>query len=57
MANVIIKNEERKNQTDAVLRAYGVNGQPTAIQREAAEHIVVRSMEVHKELQRMGGHK
>ena len=46
MANVIIKSAERKAQTAAVL---------TAAQREAAEHIAVRSNEAYKELQRMGG--
>ena len=56
MANVIIKSDERKAQTEAVLNAYGVGGgRATAAQREAAEHIAVRSQEAHRELQRMGG--
>lgn len=57
MANVIIRSEERKAQTEAVLQAYGVRGQATTVQREAAEHIAVRSQEAYKELQRMGGNK
>ncbi len=56
MANVIIKSAERKAQTAAVLKAYGVSGgRETVAQREAAEHIAVRSNEAYKELQRMGG--
>lgn len=56
MANVIIKNDERKAQTAAVLNAYGVGGgRATAAQREAAEHIAVRSQEAYTQLQRMGG--
>ncbi len=57
MANVIIRSEERKAQTEAVLQAYGVRGQATTVQREAAEHIAVRSQEAYRELQRMGGNK
>lgn len=55
MANVIIKSDERKAQTEAVLRAYGVQGRATATQREAAEHIAMRSAEAHRTLQNMGG--
>ena len=55
MVNVIIKSDERKAQTEAVLRAYGVQGQATATQREAAEHIAMRSAEAHRTLQNMGG--
>ena len=56
MANVIIKSDERKAQTAAVLKAYGVGcGKATAAQREAAEHIAVRSNEAYRELQRLGG--
>lgn len=56
MANVIIKSDERKTQTAAVLNAYGVGGsRATAVQREAAENIAVRSQEAYRELQRMGG--
>ena len=35
MANVIIKSDERKANTAAVLQAYGVRGNATASQREA----------------------
>ena len=56
MANGIIKSDERKAQTAAVLTAYGVGGgKATAAQREAAEHIAVRSNEAYRELQRLGG--
>lgn len=56
MANVIIKNDERKAQTAAVLNAYGVGGgRATAAQREAAEHIAARSQEAYAQLQKMGG--
>ena len=55
MANVIIKSEERKEQTEAVLKAYGLRGQATATQREAAEHIAMRSREAYQTLQSMGG--
>lgn len=57
MANVIIKSDERKTQTEAVLKAYGVSGSASANQREAAEHIVVRSQEAYRQLQRMGGNR
>lgn len=58
MANVIIKGEERNAQTAAVLKAYGVGGgRATAAQREAAEHIAVRSQEAYRQLQRMGGNR
>ena len=50
MANVIIKSDERKANTAAVLQAYGVRGNATASQREAAEHIAVRSQEAYAEL-------
>lgn len=55
MANVIIRSDERREQTAEVLRSYGVQGQGTAEQREAAEHIAMRSNEAYRELQRMGG--
>ena len=56
MANVIIKSDERKAPAAAVLKAYGVGGgKATAAQREAAEHIAVRSNEAYRELQRLGG--
>lgn len=57
MANVIIKSDERKANTAAVLQAYGVRGNATASQREAAEHIAVRSKEAYRELRRMGGNR
>ena len=57
MANVIIKSDERKANTAAVLQAYGVRGNATASQREAAEHIAVRSQEAYRELRRMGGNR
>lgn len=58
MANVIIKSDERKAQTEAVLNAYGVGGgRATVAQREAAEHITVRSQEAYRELQKMGGRR
>lgn len=54
--NVIIKSDERKAQTAAVLKAYGADGErASATQREAAEHIAMRSQEAYKELQKMGG--
>ena len=56
MANMIIKSDARKAQTAAVLKAYGVSGaNATAAQREAAEHIAVRSNEAYREVQRIGG--
>lgn len=54
-ANVIIKSDERKAQTEAVLKAYGVGGLASANQREAAEHIAARSQEAYRQLKRMGG--
>ena len=57
MANVIIKSDARKAQTAAVLKAYGLNGSASANQREAAEHIAVRSQEAYRQLQRMGGNR
>lgn len=55
MASVIIKSDERKAQTAAVLKAYGVGNNATQTQREAAEHIAMRSNEAYREVQRMGG--
>lgn len=46
-----------KANTAAVLQAYGVRGNATASQREAAEHIAVRSQEAYRELRRMGGNR
>lgn len=57
MANVIIRSEARRAQTEAVLKAYGVQERATATQREAAEHIAMRSSEAHTELKRMGGNR
>ena len=45
-AAVIIKQEERRAHEAAVLRSFGVQGQGTAAQREAAEVIAARSVEV-----------
>lgn len=45
-AAVIIKQEERREHEAAVLRSFGVQGQGTAAQREAAEVIAARSVEV-----------
>lgn len=49
MSNVIIKHEERKQHEAAVLRSFGVNGRGTAEQRDAAEVIAARTMEVIRE--------
>lgn len=57
MANVIIKSDERKANTAAVLQAYGVRGNATPTQVEAAEHIAVRSQEAYSKLRRMGGNR
>ena len=48
MAGGIIKTEERRQQEEAVLRSFGVQGRGTAAQREAAEVIAARSNEVVK---------
>ena len=48
MAAVIIKNEERRQHEEAVLRSFGGQGKGTAAQREAAEVIAARSNEVVK---------
>lgn len=48
MAAVIIKDEERQRHEEAVLRSFGVQGKGTAAQREAAEVIAARSVEVVK---------
>lgn len=45
-AAVIIKQQERREHEAAVLRSFGVQGQGTAAQREAAEVIAARSVEV-----------
>lgn len=57
MANVIIKSDERKANTAAVLQAYGVRENATPTQVEAAEHIAVRSQEAYSKLRRMGGNR
>lgn len=49
-----IKTEERKQQQQAVLRSYGVQGKGTPEQREAAEIIAARTREVYKEGRRYG---
>lgn len=51
------KDYYHKANTAAVLQAYGVRGNATASQREAAEHIAVRSQEAYRELRRMGGNR
>lgn len=48
MAAVIIKTEERRAHEEAVLRSFGVNGKGTAAQREAAEVVAARAVEVVK---------
>ena len=47
-AAVIIKQEEGRVHEEAVLRSFGVQGKGTAAQREAAEIIAARSVEVVK---------
>ena len=47
-AAVIIKKEERRAHEEAVLRSSGVRGNATPAQREAAEVICARSVEVVK---------
>ncbi len=47
-AAVIIKQEGRRAHEKAVLRSFGVQGKGTAAQREAAEVIAARSVEVVK---------
>ena len=47
-AAVIIKQQERKDHEAAVLRSFGVNGRGTPAQREAAEVIAARTVEVVK---------
>lgn len=49
-----IKNEERRQQEQAILRSYGVQGRGTPEQREAAEIIAARTNEVNKESRRYG---
>lgn len=46
MAAVIIKQEERRAHEAAVLRSFGVDGRGTAAQRDAAEVIAARTVEV-----------
>ena len=48
-ANVIIRNEERKQHEAYVLQSFGVQGRGTPEQREAAEVIAARTREVVKE--------
>ena len=48
-ANVIIKNEGRKQHEAYVLQSFGVKGRGTPEQREAAEIIAARTSEVEKE--------
>lgn len=44
MANVIIKNEERKSDTERIMKSYGVNHNNQAM-REAAEIVAARTNE------------
>ena len=46
MAAVIIKQKERREHEAAVLRSFGVDGRGTAAQRDAAEVIAARTVEV-----------
>ncbi|MDE6907730.1 MAG: hypothetical protein K2P21_06160 [Lachnospiraceae bacterium] len=48
MAAVIIKQEGRREHEKAVLRSFGVQGEGTPGQREAAEVIAARTVEVVK---------
>lgn len=48
MAAVNIKTEERRAHEEAVLRSFGVQGKGTPAQREAAEVIAARTVEVVK---------
>lgn len=48
MTAVIIKKEERKAHEQAVLRSFHVQGRGNATQREAAEVIAARTVEVVK---------
>lgn len=48
MAAVHIKQEERKAHEEYVLRSFGVQGQGTRAQQEAAEVIAARSAEIVK---------
>ena len=48
MTAVIIKKEERKAHEEAVLRSFNVHGRGTPTQREAAEVIAARTVEVVK---------
>ena len=45
-AAVIIKQEGRRAHEEAVLRSFGVQGKGTPAQREAAEVIAARTVEV-----------
>lgn len=47
-AAVIIKQEGRREHEEAVLRSFGVQGKGTPDQREAAEVIAARTVEVVK---------
>ena len=47
-AAVIIKQEGRRAHEEAVLRSFGVQGKGTPAQREAAEVIAARTVEVVK---------
>ncbi len=44
MANIIIKSDERRADTNEIMRQYGVNASDSAL-REAAEIVAVRTRE------------
>lgn len=57
MANVIIKNEQNRQEQAYVMRKFGVDGRGTQEQREAAEVIAARSREAMKMAEKMGGRR
>ncbi len=52
MANIIIKSDEKKAGTNAILNSYGIRN-PTREQREMAECISATSKETVERLKRM----
>lgn len=53
MANVIIRSDERKNQTNQTLRDYGIDpSRATKAQRDMADCIACKSGEAIKDLRR-----
>ncbi len=57
MANVIVKSEARRQQEAQVMKSFGVHGNGTREQREAAECIAARSREAMQMAQKMGGRR